>query len=211
MAGHPRLLLSLMVALAVAGALLGSATMAAAHVRPAAPAIASESGPTPAASDAAAARAGTVAAATAVASFAPTGSAAPAAAPTASSGAAGAQVAAAPTPSRAAGLGGVLILALVFAATVVAPRRVLVAALVLILAVIAVEESVHSVHHLADQRAAAHCAVAAASVHVQGATQPVAVPALWVTTQVGAVVPVEPDQPGSRSLRPDEGRAPPSA
>jgi hypothetical protein len=136
---------------------------------------------------------------------------APAPVPAATNRAASASLAAAPTPSRTAGLGVALILSLVLAATIVTPRRVLIAALVLILTIIAVEESVHSVHHLADQRAAAQCAVAAASAQVQGATQPVAVPAVWLPTQIGAVVPVEPDQPGRRSLRPDEGRAPPSA
>jgi disulfide bond formation protein DsbB len=185
MAGHPRRLLVLLMVLAVAGALLGSATAALAHVRPApTPAVAPD--PIPAAPP-------SVAPAPAVdLAVSTTGIAAP-------------------TPWPPAVLGVTLIFALLLAATLVAPRRVLIAALVLVLAIIAVEESVHSVHHLADQRAAANCAVAAASVHVQGATEPVPVPVVGDPTPVGAVATSEPDHPGSRSLRPDEGRAPPSA
>ena len=36
-------------------------------------------------------------------------------------------------------------------------------------------------------------------------------PQMWVPTPIGAVVASEPDRPGARTLRPDEGRAPPSA
>ena len=199
MAGHSRRLLGSTVALAVAGALLGSASMTAAHERPVAPlaTVAPLPASAPASNDL------PVISTAVVASVAP---------PTTRAVAGGvARVASAPTSSFAAGLGVALLLTLLLAATLVAPRRVLVAALVLVLAVIAVEESVHSVHHLADQRAAAHCAVAAASAHVQGAAEPVPVPVVWVPTPIGAVVLVEPDHPGSRSLRPDEGRAPPSA
>jgi hypothetical protein len=184
-----------MMALAVAGVLLGSATTASAHVRPAG------ATQTSAASPVSAAPAVSVGPATAVA---------PAARPRASSGAASVQIASAATPSPAAGLGVAVLLTLLLAA-IRAPRRVLIAALVLVLAIVAVEASVHSVHHLADQRAAAHCAVAAASAHVQGAPQPVAISAVWVPTPIGAVVAVESGQLGSRSLGPDEGRAPPSA
>jgi hypothetical protein len=189
MVRHPRRLLVLLMVLVATSALLGSATAAVAHVRsaPAAAAVAQE--PAPAASP----------------------SVPPSAAPGVVSGGAVARVVPIPTQSSPAPVWAALILALLLPATLIAPRRVLVVALVLILAVIAVEEGVHSVHHLADQRAASHCAVAAASAHVQGTAEPLAVPAVWVPTPIGTVVVSEPDQPGSRPLRPDEGRAPPSA
>src|SRR5262245_51672398 len=205
MLGHPRRLLSFMEALAVAGALLGSVTMASAHVRPAVatPTIASDPSPVTAVSAAPAVSLPAL-------SVVRMTTAGPAAIPEATNRVASVRVASTLAPSPIAGLGEAVLLTLLLAATV-APRRVLIAALVLVLAIIAVEASVHSVHHLADQRAAAHCAVAAVSAHVQGATEPVAVDAVWLPTPIGAVVAVESDEPGSRSLRPDEGRAPPSA
>jgi hypothetical protein len=169
--------------LAVAGVLLGPATTAVAHVRPTSPTPAAALDPTPAPS------------------------VVPVAAPAVDLGVSAPVTA---TPSAAAVV-GVLIAALLLAAALVAPRRVLIAALVLLLVLIAFEESVHSVHHLADQRAAAQCTVAAASAQVSGATDPIAVPMVWDPTPIGAVAASEPDHPGSRSLRPDEGRAPPSA
>jgi len=206
MAGHPTRLLGFMVALAIASALLGSATMASAHVRPAVgtQTVASDAAPATAAS---AAPAVSVGPAVGVVSVTTAGRAA---IPAAANAVASVRVASTVTPSPTAGLGATVLLTVLLAA-MIAPRRVFIAALVLVLAIIAVEASVHSVHHLADQRAAAHCVVAAASAHVQGATEPVAVDAVWVPTPIGAIVAVDSVQPGSRSLRPDEGRAPPSA
>jgi hypothetical protein len=192
MASHSRRPLSFVVALAVTGALLGPSTVAWAHERPAVATRVTAPDAVP------------VAAVTAV-------SVAPAVLAAQADGVSGARAAVPAMPSPAAGVGTALFLTLLLGATLLAPRRVRIAALVLVLAVIAVEESVHSVHHLADQRAAAHCAVAAASAHVQGATEPDVVPAVWVPIPTGGVVGVEPDQLGSRSLRPHEGRAPPSA
>ena len=103
-----------------------------------------------------------------------------------------------------------LALALALGAALAIPRRVRVTALVLILIVLAVETGLHSVHHLADQQAASHCAVAVASANVHGTAQPTAVHGLGNLMPLGAVVAVEVDRPGARPLRPDEGRAPPA-
>ena len=185
MARHPRRLLVLLMVLVATSALLGSATTALAHVRsaPATPRVAQESIP------------------------AVTSSVTASPAPDIAPGGATIRSGPIPAPSSTARLWAALVLALLAGVTLLAPRRVL----VLVLAVIAVEEGVHSVHHLADQRAASHCAVAAASAHVQGAAEPLAVPEVWIPTPIATVVASEPDRPGSRPLRPDEGRAPPTA
>jgi hypothetical protein len=114
-------------------------------------------------------------------------------------------------PPAAASLGLTFVLTLVLGLGIVAPRRALVLALVLVLGVLAVETGVHSVHHLADRQAAAECAVAWATAHVPGATQPTAPDATWVPTPLGAVPLPTVDRPGRRSSRPGEGRAPPVA
>jgi hypothetical protein len=106
-----------------------------------------------------------------------------------------------------AALGLLLALALALSA----PRRTLVGALALVLVVLAAETGVHSVHHLADPQAAAECVVAVASAQVHGTAQAIAVYDLHVFTPVAAVLAPEPDRPGARLLRPDEGRAPPAA
>lgn len=89
------------------------------------------------------------------------------------------------------------------------PRRNLGLALVLLLAIFAVENGVHSVHHLNDQDRGAHCAVASASQHVAGtevdgvlaADAPAAAePAMIVPLRVVRSI---------RSLGQHEGRAPP--
>jgi hypothetical protein len=188
MAGYVRRPLALLVMLAAIGMLLGTATTALAHVRPvpAAPVVSQDPAP------------------------AVTPPVAPVETPIAAPGST-VRLASIPTPATAAPLWAALGLALLLGAAAVVPRRVLIVALVLLLLVAGFEASVHSVHHLADQRAAAHCAVAAASAHVQGAADPLAVPEMWLPTSIGAVIAPEPDRPGARTLRPDEGRAPPSA
>jgi hypothetical protein len=93
----------------------------------------------------------------------------------------------------------------------VAPRRALVLALAVLLGVLAVESSVHSVHHLADRQAASQCVVASASAHVHGTAEPLTPDAVWIPTAIGALALLEVDRPGSRVVRPDEGRAPPAA
>jgi hypothetical protein len=106
-------------------------------------------------------------------------------------------------------VGLVLALGLVLAVR----RRTVATALVPILVVLAIETGVHSVHHLADQQKNdSTCAVALASAHVHGAAEPPAtVHDLWLAVPAGTVVPPAPERPGARSLRPDEGRAPPAA
>jgi hypothetical protein len=99
----------------------------------------------------------------------------------------------------------------VLALGLLAPRRVLATALILVFAVLAVETGVHSVHHLSDQQAASQCVVAVAAANVQGMAEPIATAAPEVLTRVGTVVVSEFERPGARPLRPDEGRAPPSA
>jgi hypothetical protein len=190
MAGHPRRLLALLVVLVATGFLLGPATTAFAHVRPvlaAAPALVPQQ-PLPAATS----------------QVTPVET--PVAAPYVT-----VRVASIPRSASSAPLWAALVLAVLLGAAAVVPRRVLIAAVALLLLVAGFEASVHSVHHLADQRAAATCAVAAASAHVHGATDLLAVPEMWVPTPIGAVVASEPDRLGARTLRPDEGRAPPSA
>jgi hypothetical protein len=108
----------------------------------------------------------------------------------------------APTLALAVALGGALI----------ARRRGLVGALALGLVVLAVETGVHSVHHLADQQAAAECTVALASANVHGTAEgPPATHAMWISVPVGVIVALALERPGARPLRPDEGRAPPTA
>jgi hypothetical protein len=118
-------------------------------------------------------------------------------------------VAAAPAPRPlwplAAGVG---LAALTLA--VVAPRRTFGVALVVVLAVFAVETGVHSVHHMADQKAATQCVVSAASAHVQGASMEAPASAPWMPMPVGTVAVAAAVRPGSSPLRPDEGRAPPA-
>ncbi len=55
------------------------------------------------------------------------------------------------------------------------------------------------------------CAVALVSTHLQGTEQPVAPDGVWSATPIGAMTTPDVDRPGSRPLRPDEGRAPPAA
>jgi uncharacterized membrane protein YphA (DoxX/SURF4 family) len=114
-------------------------------------------------------------------------------------------------PPTAATIWLAVVLVVLLGLAVAAPRRTLVVALALVLVVLALEAGVHSVHHLSDRQAGSHCAVASASVHVQGAEQPVAPDAVWIPTPLGAMTAPDVDRPGSRPLRPDEGRAPPAA
>ena len=137
MARHLLRSLTLLMLVVALGVLLGPATAALAHVRPV----------------------------TATASQEPasivTPQVAPVEAPIATPGAT-ARLASIAMPATDAPLWAALVLTILLGAAVVVPGRVLIAALVLLLLVAGFEASVHSVHHLADQRAAARCAVAAA-------------------------------------------------
>jgi len=103
-----------------------------------------------------------------------------------------------------------LVLTAFLGVAVAAPRRALVVTLSLVLVVLALETGVHSVHHLSDCQAASQCAVALVSTHLQGTEQPVAPDGVWAATPIGAMTTPDVDRPGSRPLRPDEGRAPPA-
>jgi hypothetical protein len=102
-------------------------------------------------------------------------------------------------------------LALLFGATLAAPRRTLVVILVLVLGLVTVESSVHSVHHLGDQQGAATCVIATATAQVPGAAEGDPTYDVQALAPLGAVLASTLDRPGSRPLRPDEGRAPPAA
>jgi hypothetical protein len=89
------------------------------------------------------------------------------------------------------------------------PRRALVLALVLVLGVFAYETGLHSVHHGLHGNPG-RCPVAAASLHVAAVTvdapSTVAVTPLVAPTAIEAVTGLP-----ARSLRADQGRAPPAA
>jgi hypothetical protein len=107
-----------------------------------------------------------------------------------------------------------ILLALVLAGVCLAAaraqaRKVAVLWLVCILAFIALEEAVHSVHHLADPETARECRILSTVQHVQGTCAE--------GPDLGLPAPAAPftlvvHHEGIRSLRlfrPDEGRAPP--
>jgi hypothetical protein len=89
------------------------------------------------------------------------------------------------------------------------PRRTLVLAVVLLLAVFAFEDGVHSVHHLLDRAKLAKCAVAAATAHLHatvaddGGVPDVVLPAPVVAMDIGQSAPL------ARFPSPVQGRAPP--
>ena len=103
-------------------------------------------------------------------------------------------------------LGGLVIVALGWRR----PRRTLVFAVVLLLAVFAFEDGRHSVHHLVDKSQLNKCAVAAAAAHLNaaaadhGGTLDVVLPVIAVLTDVSQTDPV------SSFLSPVQGRAPPT-
>jgi hypothetical protein len=89
-------------------------------------------------------------------------------------------------------------------------RRVLSLAVCLLLAVFAVETSVHSVHHLTDPRAASECSVLAGTQSLACDAAPTVVIARPPAV-VGAAAPARSaDSPRSLLHRPRPGRAPPA-
>jgi hypothetical protein len=90
------------------------------------------------------------------------------------------------------------------------PRRVIVFAVVLLLAVFAFEDGLHSVHHLVDRSQLNKCAVAVAAAHLNataaddGGTVDVVLPVIAVLTEVSQTDPV------TSFLSPAQGRAPPT-
>lgn len=95
------------------------------------------------------------------------------------------------------------------------PRRALALGIVMILAVLAFENGVHSVHHLndlrhrEDLRSGLTCHVAAATAHLSGTPVDVAThESLVLPSYESVVVPAQPDV-DARSLSAHQGRAPP--
>jgi hypothetical protein len=105
-----------------------------------------------------------------------------------------------------------LVLAIALAAGVAARRRGLVTGLGLLVAMLAVEGSVHSVHHVGDAEAAADCVVAVVSAQVSGTlAEPSAVDDPCLAIPVGTVQALAAVHPDARPRSPDAGRAPPAA
>ncbi len=99
---------------------------------------------------------------------------------------------------------------LAFAGMIQRSRRLATWASVLILAVFVAESSVHSVHHLADPRGAAHCSVLSLAQHVHGST-PAGPSVGALQADTGALLVTLGDSFRSDApIRPDLGRAPPS-
>jgi hypothetical protein len=118
----------------------------------------------------------------------------------------------APAPPGKAPLAPAIAVGLGLAAVALLRRRACVAGLALVLVVLALETGVHSVHHLADRQGAAECVVALATAQMHGTAEaPPADHGSWITGPVGAVLAPAPDRLGTRPLRPDEGRAPPTS
>jgi hypothetical protein len=100
----------------------------------------------------------------------------------------------------------------VLAAVVLAwrrPRRALILAMVLLLAIFAFEDGLHSVHHLAERSKLNPCAIAVATAHLNatavddGATVDIVLPVFASLTEIGQTDPV------TSFPSPVQGRAPP--
>ena len=89
-------------------------------------------------------------------------------------------------------------------------RRAIALALALLLSLFAVENAVHSVHHLTDQNRATACAVASAAQHVAGTALERVALEPPISPSADLVAESDPIALVSRSLRPDQERAPPS-
>jgi hypothetical protein len=90
------------------------------------------------------------------------------------------------------------------------PRRTMAIALVLLLAIFALEDAVHSVHHGFDQAQATSCAVAAVGAHLTATTDSGADPCEILLAVAALSAPPRASSPAARSTGPDLGRAPPS-
>ncbi len=87
-------------------------------------------------------------------------------------------------------------------------RRTAVSLLSMLLAVFAVEGSVHSVHHLGEPRDAVRCVVESVSSNLSGVAGE-SVDAHGSTERADVTTTLEPLAPPQRSLGPQGGRAPP--
>ena len=83
--------------------------------------------------------------------------------------------------------------------------------LVLLLGLVAFEMGLHSVHHGADPLHAVTCVVAAASAHLAATAVDFLVAVDVMLPAVAAAPEIDPFGRLTSSLRPDQGRAPPSA
>jgi hypothetical protein len=88
--------------------------------------------------------------------------------------------------------------------------RALVLTLVLLLAILACESAIHSVHHLKDPRHAEACPVFSASQHVTGLTASTATPDLPPPPAASCRLSTHPVQIASRTVDGEQSRAPPA-
>ena len=91
------------------------------------------------------------------------------------------------------------------------PRRVLVVTLALLLCVFAFENALHSVHHGFDAQQQEDCTVAAAAAHLAAIQVDDVGLSSVVLATIGRAEAAPPTAALTRSLGPDQGRAPPSA
>jgi len=91
------------------------------------------------------------------------------------------------------------------------PQRAVVVALVLLLCVFAFEHAVHSVHHGFDPQQQAECTVAAASAQLAAVQVDGVGVSSFALPVIGRAEIAPPPFVLTRSLSPDQGRAPPSS
>ena len=91
------------------------------------------------------------------------------------------------------------------------PRRALVLALGLLLAIFAFENGLHSVHHGFDAKQYGECTIAAASAHLSAVSVEGLLEASVVLIATAPTAEFDPAAPPARLLDPHQGRAPPRA
>jgi hypothetical protein len=91
------------------------------------------------------------------------------------------------------------------------PRRALVLALVLLLAIFAFENGLHSVHHGFDAKQYGECTIAAASANLSAVSVDGLLEASIVLIAIAPTAEFDPAAPPARLLDPHQGRAPPLA
>ncbi len=91
------------------------------------------------------------------------------------------------------------------------PRRALVLALGLLLAIFAFENGLHSVHHGFDAKQYGECTIAAASAHLSAVSVEGLLEASVVLIATAPTAEFDPAAPPARLLDPHQGRAPPLA
>ena len=91
------------------------------------------------------------------------------------------------------------------------PRRALVLALGLLLAIFAFENGLHSVHHGFDAKQYGECTIAAASAHLSAVSVEGLLEASVVLIATAPTAEFDPAAPPAHLLDPHQGRAPPLA